>query len=733
MKGFTGIMKEMAIGVSDVAIGRYEVEVMVEKGGSLLGRSMSKWFKSGDPKWLGNDIGVIKNVPEPWIPVKHDDGDNIAVWGRVHSFKGSFLPVSMKVLGEELLAGPMRLVITTADETIDTAAVTTPRIVTDKAGIKASITGRTVGKNLIVGVEGEMEFDGFGYFTFTLKPVDPGKPVKINSIVFEVPFKKKFAELYDDSSYSMFRTQSGRIPSEGWTLEGTDTIRVGDANRGVQFYPVFEKMGTRTTPKPLSFTPAADGMTMRCIISEGTTIESPVHNVMGFIGTPVKPYDAKRIRMTGHAAPPVTDATLKEKGCSSAQYWTAGWSNYAGGASGNEDGYYHFTADWARGLAEERKKAWEKNRQYPALYVVPGLITSRTPEYALFWKEWGGQHLEELEEYAIDLSAYEGADKRPAGRWMDVDTTRESWQDFYFYSLDKLLSAFGREGVRVGVYVDCTFHQGDPRPYRRWVQRLYQVTRKHSPDGLIIIHMSGDRKMAIWGMVDILVEGEQYTANWSAYIGDKPELTMNDCHPTVLPLDRMRATYASTLWGPQEVFLSQLWTDPRQQEDVRRKEKGDPGPSYYKRMRHSTGLMLVHDTPFWGEFYGCGVKEDPWVKRARWGYDKTVQFIPYWDSKGMFEVESPDTTNIVASAWLKPDGNLMVVLFNNTKANAVVNVKLHPEKFPVQLRKFIKAVDITSPVPAFDPKATKPDAYECKEGVLEVDMRPRDFRLLVFE
>jgi len=731
MKGFTGIMKEMAIGVSDVAIGRYEVEVMVEKGGSLLGRSMSKWFKSGDPKWLGNDIGVIKKVPEPWVPVKHD-GNNITVWGRVHSFKGSLLPASMKVLGEELLAGPMRLIIKTADETIDTAVVENPTITVDGAGIKAEIKGKAVGKKLIVEMEGELEFDGFGYFSFTMKPVDRNNPVKVDSIVFDVPFKKKYAGLYDDSSYAMLHTQSGRIPAEGLALEGTDTIRVGDSNRGVQFYPVFEKMGRRTAAKPLTFTPTADGMTMRSVISEGTTIDTPVQNVIGFIGTPVKPYDAKRVRMTGHAAGEV-DADLAAKGYASTYYWFSTWTNFAGGSAESEAGYFNYSAAWREGFAKSLKDDWEKKKRYGLLKLQPGLITIRSPEYAYFWKEWGGQYYEGLEDFVVDLSKYEGADVRPPGIWTDVDWTNKSWQDFFMYSMDKVLGSFAKEGVRVGIYIDCTGHHGDPRPYRRWVQGLYQVTRKYSPDGLIVIHMSGDRRMAVWGMADMLAEGEQYSANWSAYMADKPELTLNDCFPTVLPLDRMRATYAATLWGPQEVFLSQLWTDPRQQEDVRRKEKGDPGPSYYKRMRHSTGLMLVHDTPFWGEFYGCGVKEDPWVKRARWGYDDKVTFIPYWDSRGILEVESPDTTNIVASAWLKPDGNLMVIVFNNTKEDAVVKLKLHPEKFPVKLRTFTKADDITSPVPAFSPGATKPDTYECKEGVLNVDMRPRDFRLLVFK
>lgn len=70
--GFPGIMQEIAIDVSRIAIGPYRVEISLDKGGSLLGKSSNKWYKSGDPKWLNNDIGIIKEVPPPWVPVRHE-------------------------------------------------------------------------------------------------------------------------------------------------------------------------------------------------------------------------------------------------------------------------------------------------------------------------------------------------------------------------------------------------------------------------------------------------------------------------------------------------------------------------------------------------------------------------------------------------------------------------------------------------------------------------------------
>lgn len=729
IEGFPGIMREITLDVSKIAAGPYRVEVSLEKGGSLLGKTAGKWFKSGDPVWLGNDIGVIKEVPAPWSPVRHEK-ETLKVWGREHSFKNSLLPVSMKVLGEEILAGPMRLIIETEGGTLDTSAAETPVITVDKAGVKSAIRGKAAGAGVIVEMEGEMEFDGFAYLRFTFRPEDIKNPVTVKSIVLEAPFRKEYAKLYDDSDYGLFRTRSGSIPEEGMEVESTGCARVGDEERGVQFYPLFGVIGKRTTSAPLSFTPGKDAVVMRHVISEGVRLEGEISEALGFIGTPVKPCDAKRIRMTGHAYGEV-DAQLAEKGYSSTYYWFSTWTNYNGG-EGTESGYFNYSPGWCEGLAKSLKDDWEKKRHYGLLKIQPGLITVRSPEYAYFWKEWGGRYYDGLEEFVLDLATYRGADVRPPGIWTEVDWTNESWQDFFFYCMDKVLSSFAKEGVRVGIYVDCTNHGGDPRPYRRWVQRLHQVTRKHSPDGLIVIHMSGDRNMAIWGMADCLAEGEQYSANWQAHMVGKPELTLNDCFPTVLPLDRVRATYVPSLWGAQPIFLSQLWTDPRQGEDVRRKETGDPGPSYYRRMRHITGLLLLHDCHFWGEFYGCGAKYDPWVKRAHWGYDDTVQFMPYWDNKDMLEVEYPEGKEALASAWLRPDGNLMVLLFNNASEDTVVKLKFHPGKFPVKLKEFTRAEDITSPVVAFNPEATEPDTYEYNAGNVKVEMRARDLRLLVF-
>ena len=243
--------------------------------------------------------------------------------------------------------------------------------------------------------------------------------------------------------------------------------------------------------------------------------------------------------------------------------------------------------------------------------------------------------------------------------------------------------------------------------------------------------------MAVWSMADVLFDGEQFTARWRRHIADRPELTLNDCYPTVLPLDRVRASYAGTLWGPQPVFFTWFDTDARQGEDVFRKQIGweRHPPTFYRRIRYGTGLMLVHDTFFWwwGEFGICGANRNVWARRARWGWDETVTFVPYWDDKGLIELESPDRENIVASAWFRPDGNLMAIIFNNTDEVASVRLKVNARRFPVELKAFSRAEDITSPVPALDPGATEADRYDYSDGGLDVDMRPRDFRLLVFE
>jgi hypothetical protein len=253
--------------------------------------------------------------------------------------------------------------------------------------------------------------------------------------------------------------------------------------------------------------------------------------------------------------------------------------------------------------------------------------------------------------------------------------------------------------------------------------------RRHQPDALIAVHQSGFRAMGIWSLADTLVEGEQYTSNWRGHIASQPELTDNDCYPTVLPLDRVRASYAGGLWGPRHVFLTQFWNDPRQKEKEYADEHGHPAPSYQRRMRHLSGLMRVHDTPLWGEM----TPNEVWFRLVDGGYDETVEFIPYWAPEGRITWDAGGRERVVASGWFRPDGKLLVLVFNDTDEPARVRLTLHPDRFPVALPAFTKATDLSSPDPVLDEGETAPPSWEVRDHTVEVEVRARDYRLLRYE
>jgi len=69
---------------------------------------------------------------------------------------------------------------------------------------------------------------------------------------------------------------------------------------------------------------------------------------------------------------------------------------------------------------------------------------------------------------------------------------------------------------------------------------------------------------------------------------------------------------------------------------------------------------------------------------------------------------------------------------NNSDKESAVTLKVNPGKFPVKLKEFSKLEDITSPVAVFHPEATEPDIFDYKAGSAKIDMRPRNFRLLIF-
>jgi hypothetical protein len=355
-----------------------------------------------------------------------------------------------------------------------------------------------------------------------------------------------------------------------------------------------------------------------------------------------------------------------------------------------------------------------------------------SPEYAYFQDEWRTTPHLDLSEHLRELKGFDGLDvTTPHKSFAQACWATKSFADYWMYCIDKSLRALHDAGVPIGIYVDnaggytCNnpyhVHVGSDRVggpigpgMREWTKRLRNVVKSIDPQGHIVIHQSGFRSMVVWSMADALVEGEQYTANWRNYIASRPELTNNDCYPTVLPLDRFRASYSKSLWGPIHVFLTQFGGEPVADRKLR---------------RHLSGLSWVHDTPLWGEIWPT----DVWFRLADWGWDEQVEFAAYWNSGDLFSLDAGGIKEVVASLWYRTDGKLAAIIFNDTDASAEARLTIHADRFPVKLNPFTKAVDISSPDDILEETKKESDVFPVRNGSVDVTLRPRDYRFLVFQ
>ena len=112
---FDGLQQEVKIDCGPLPVGAYDVLAEV-KLGDTTATLKERLVKEPPPEWLGNKLGTIETVPKPWTPLTLTER-TVACWGREYTFGAAALPAQVRVLGQDLLAGPARLLVTAGGQT----------------------------------------------------------------------------------------------------------------------------------------------------------------------------------------------------------------------------------------------------------------------------------------------------------------------------------------------------------------------------------------------------------------------------------------------------------------------------------------------------------------------------------------------------------------------------------------------------------------------------------------
>jgi len=759
IKSFRNITGQAEFSVKDLPFGPIEFKAEVTAKGKKIGEVRKGFYHSDKPVWWNKHAGALKQVLKPWKPIVIK-GSTTELFIKKYAYDEGLFPSQINILGDNLLAGPMKLVIKSGGKIIDTlgASVTMKN---GPGGIRATITAEKSDGKIKIAQNGFVEFDGFIWNEIT---ITPAAEVKIDEIYFEVPIKKEFAKVFNGAPYAepLFPRWQFAVPAEGMETEPQWCVRIGSVERGIQFAPVCykypeEKLVVKDA-KPLKIIPSGGAMIYRyTILDTPLARRKPIKLEIGIFGLPARPYDRKQ-RFTLHGGSGWWNerfVRVKDKGYRNPYYYGVGWTNKPPGSP--EDRYYHLSEKNLDRASAIKKKSWDKWGSFSHCYLSPISHYADSREYAYFQDEWRvtptQAHLD-LTDNLDDLKDWNGVDETPMqDEFASICWAAEGVQDYWMYCIEKAMKNFRRHGLPAAVYIDNTGLYKCNNPYhghgyiddegvrrakheflghRQWTMRLANIIRSVDPEGgHIVVHMSNFRPIGIWSAVDILVEGEQFTAAWSRYIADKPNLTFNDCYPRIMPLERFRSTFAKQLYGVDVAFLSQLWVDRRQKEDEYYKKHGSrtPPPGRRRRYRHLSGLCWVHDSPIWGEIEPI----DAWFKLVDWGWDEKVEFIGYWNTRGAYELDAGGEKNIVASVWYRPEGKLAAIIFNDTDEPRRATLRINAEKFPVSLKSFTKAVDASTPDDVLEKDRKESDAFAVRDGVVKVDVKPRDYRFLIFE
>lgn len=673
---------EVELSTSDLMPGNYNIQIFLQDPDGNIISSISKDYKifPVNPAWEGNKIGITEKVPPPWIPIVASE-ESVKCWGREYSFKNSFLPSQICSQGKDLLASPISISVSAAGKELEKSDVKIEW--KEKKGNKASIALSGKLGNIDLASDISIEYDGFMWVNLKLTP---RTSIKIDRLTVNIPMKKEFATLVNSGDYKLKGT--GALPENGWhkNLKKKPIFWIGNENVGLQWFAENLKgWSLKDADHSLEITPGKENVLVRInIIDSPIVLEGERLLSFGFMATPVK------------ARP-------------------GGYRNWRPGR--NLSIYYPWTKLYnypeinfiEDGIKKELENYKAKKMQILFYHAIGG-ISPLIPEWEYFGENWM---------------------KNPPARgaWFDkgnrkwvlafVCPNSQSYRDFYLWKLKQAISDMNMKHLYFdwGQVEFCTNSQhgcgwidwnGELCPTynilgtRILAQRIYSIMKEHNPDSIIANHTSGEIAMPVLAFSDVIVDGEN----------QGEDVAREESYYKILPLDKFRSEYMPHNWGPVPILVPQFQRsaqifNPKRLSFWSTKEAQKP-------MNHLRGLILIHDGI-------CNqVTNNIWAIEDEFGWDDKVEFLPYWNNYEYIEILSPESKDVVVSAYKRPD-KVMLIPFNNTDKDVILKLRLNIDRLGLGGKNDIRWTD-----------KLNAEEFNTKDSLLEVPMDGRAFRMLVF-
>jgi len=638
-----GRFGEARIAYDNLPQGDYEVIAeLTTKDGQPRATVKAKLVVPGPPVWLTEKVGVSDTPPPPWTPVQVA-GNNVSVWGRQYTMGAFGLPEKIVNQGRSILAGPVTLrcvqdgkEVAWNDTTGSVSSKTAAKVV--RAGTSTSTLGKMTWR-------AAAEFDGFMLYDFELTPA---AEAEAELMELRVPIRKQYATLI----YKSYSTRGLLAEGEGvlwksgygryWWL-GTDDFGLCGAT---------EHAGAMINRADDAFS----------IVREANGDISVVYRFLGERQKITEPWKLRWILMATPTKPLPKDWRTWRDLCRSPDKSDAPDNGRLCVASPwpHEAKFKYFSfpvlksTDWYRGYVQAKHEEGTKVLPYSLFVTMP----PEMPECAFYRREWANP-LMGLADLSRPLS-YEAVRAVP------------SWIDFMVWKHRELVKEYGHDGLYVdfaGVYGTVFAPEyglgyvRDGKEYptlfpvcavREIWKRVYTMFKGFNPDSVIVGHDSQAVHAPILSFCDVWLNGEH---NWRG--------PLRDNYLEVLPLDQLRAAFRAQAHGGIPWFLPQWYGAILEDEDVVKfQANGKPSQVTIEKSHHLFGLGLLHDFGFWPI---CGMNseatEQYYGVLNEFGIDD-AKFYGYWDNAWLI---GGQTDAIKASAYRKPDGGGLVVIYNVTR------------------------------------------------------------------
>ncbi len=643
--------------------------VLDRKSDSFVHKDLKKEFI-----WLDGDYGEHFTVYPPFQPIAVQE-NTLAVWGREMEFEGAF-PRQIRSQGRPLLSSPIQLMVEREGRAV-AAEIEQPFQRNASSNEQVSFRGSYHAMGYRFQLTGTLDFDGTLLYALEAEPVDDGAsatPSLLDRVYLSLAVKPEHAR-YWFTTAGGWSPAYGEVPQDAqdgpfWTSKGFADLLpyfcFSDDDRGIHWFADHAHewiLGEEWPFAQVVRRPDAAELQVNLVQKKGKP--EPFRAQFGFIASPVRPLPSGWRNTTlhyaalagskinfffgpGHGGCPIDPHDTK-KLCEVLGVDPGERSPDAVLAEAPKDAFYRpaSDADYKDYLTKKfGKKMWEtvsnfqKKRQ--ELENDPATVRS-------CWFFNAKMYFEGNRSAAFRTFFPGEWQLDPPSGWFHLTPT-EDYQDFFSFHMD----LWHKHWFMPGLYFDEVYlapdynvfngngrwmEDGKIRPsiplmqQRRFFRRMAQLFVQYKRDPFIWVHTSNYMMPAAIAPAVIAMFGE-----------DRAPTPMADC------IDAIPSLLIRTLGRSQKFGFVPVWMN----------QVGRGGDQWDWLARQFHGWCWLHDV----------VPENGNTFRARpllslrkgWGIDEDdVTFIPYWDSAGYYAV---DNDRVLASAWVRPDGRVQLLLLN---------------------------------------------------------------------